>query len=186
MRNLQRKKRKGIAALEMVIFLPCLIILAMILIFMCGFGINTSKTIVEARHDAWSKRYVDRNERDWKSIPFFLKGNEDQYAKGESEKKVKLIKLFSNWTKPSSRHLVLAGTWDHEEDLLDRSPNIMTAINVGKYYVASVLTKAEGDIKSVVSAFNNMTDPQTLIRNAANAMGNELKNMDPSKILNPF
>ena len=134
--------RKGIAAFEMAVVLPSLLILIWLLMWFGFAFIYKAELTVECRSVAWQKRYAATGNRAWKSEPLLLfRANGNQYVSHSNTKQVSDLEFFEGWPEMKSSHVVLAGSWDHTELDLEHPvsgqllpPDFRSPIILGLFY----------------------------------------------------
>ncbi len=151
-----KTRRDGIAAFELVVLLPTILALLWV-IFWFGFAlINKNELIVEARTKAWDQRYAEEADRTWESLPLLVLmlptekidlkplpsfAFHKQFITETNSKKVSELTFFKDWTEVNSKHVVLAGSWDHTEMDMSKPPTF--GLPSGKWMAfASVYGKA--------------------------------------------
>lgn len=120
-------QRRGTATFELLMAMPLLFSI-IILITWQGFSmIGRAEVTVQARHDAWQKRYDDPP-----GDPLvFLQGDileeadlvESDIIDGEASTSFELSPLVDGLPDPEAKLRLMVGSWDHRQLPLDEPPN---------------------------------------------------------------
>jgi hypothetical protein len=160
--------RQGAATIEFVFALPILLLLMVCLTWLGFSMLNQAEVNVAARHQAWQHRYENSN-----VDPFVFtthpgyQQNED-FAKGESEKPVNVSRLFDSVSSPKATSSVLAGSWDYRDLQLDEIPN-------WRLYGKAIVNAKTGDLQKLSGGMDNFRQLVSSI--GANLLKNQLNQL---------
>ncbi len=156
-RQCQSILRLGVATLELVLCLPILLALIIGVVWLGNAVIAQTDVTIVARHKTWKQR-SDSNG----TALLFLK---DDVVNDKATQTVKVSPLFDDADVPESSHDVMAAAWDHEQLLLDESPN-------WKLYAIAAANAKTGSLQNgYVDASNQLTQFKNESSSIWNNMG---------------
>ena len=126
--NLQH--RTGTATFELLMSMPLLFSMIILITWMGFSMVGQSEVTIQARHDAWSKRFDDPP-----GDPLvFLQGStlqdaglvENDIVEGTAETSFEISPLVDGMATPESQMSLMVGSWDHRQLPLDELPNYKT------------------------------------------------------------
>ena len=88
--------------------LPVIVLLFMCIMWLGKSLVAQSEVTVEARNDAWRKRYESKEAK-----PFDF--GRDGQVSGSATKEVHVSPVFDGFGQPQASHIVLGGAWDHRQ-----------------------------------------------------------------------
>ena len=120
----RKSARYGLAPLEMILVLPVVVFLLVMIYYVAASGMQKHDLVSACRNDAWDGRYQSnaryRPQNLKPFVPAFPNGN---ISASVDNKPVKTGFYFDLWKQTANtKHLVLAKTWDHENEKLNRHP----------------------------------------------------------------
>lgn len=128
---IQNDPRAGMAPMEIVMVLPILCALLTLIMYVCLFSINRTEVVIEARQSAWKDRHNVRSAKQLRTPSGFVIGRvvrrDGRPPEGgviESSKSRPIVSVANtlglNKFNVSSKHTLLAGTWDYRLNKFDR------------------------------------------------------------------
>ncbi len=124
------RQRRGTATFEFLMSMPLLFSMIILITWMGFSVVGQSEVTVQARYDAWQKRFDDPP-----GTPLvFLQGDileeaelvEKDIISGEAETSFEISPLVDDMDSPEARIQLMVGTWDHRQLPLDELPNYKT------------------------------------------------------------
>lgn len=135
-RRLVATQRRGVATLEFGLTLPVVLFTMVCLIWFGTAMYKLNEVTIRARNNAWKKRY---NNPQGQPFRFDVEGQVD----GKSSQRVGVSPLFESLAPASSKHVVMAGSWDHRQlkqyQFGEQHPNWQLVGVIGKGQVRDAL-----------------------------------------------
>jgi len=134
--------------------LPFIIPFLMLLLWFGKAMIGLNEVTVEARNDAWHRRDAGRQEDAFRL-------NVSNFTEGRAERKIEFTQLFDDFAPATSRHSIIAGSWDHSQIDLNSQPSWPLLESIARFGGNDVMGSLQEMIRSKLNEF---FEPERLIK----------------------
>lgn len=159
-----RRRRRGIASLELVMALPVILTLMVALLTLGSAGTAMTSATIEARNDAWRAR--SEVSADDTALKLSRESTTNTLVSRTASKQGVSISPRISLAAANPQHTVMGGSWDHRMLPMDSPPHVELYARLG-LDLASQFTDAEGAIDALKDLLTGaqMSQSEDFIKN---------------------